>query len=125
MTIRRFLGKAIVLAAIYAFALQTVLGAAILAGYAVSGSTLAPAVLCSDARPDGSGGPAGNGEGNFFCGHCVLPGCGTQQTVSPLAGVQMPLPPAVAAGLLSFAGETARAVPPVAGPRLARAPPQA
>ena len=122
MTMRRFLGKTIVLAAIYAFALHTVLEAATLAGHAASEPALAPAVLCSGDSRDG---PAGNGESHSLCAHCILPGCGAQQTISPLSGVQLPPPPAVAVGLLFIANEAARAVPATAGPHLARAPPTA
>lgn len=121
MTIRRLFGNALVLGAIYAFALQTIFALATGAGHAV----LPQAALCLGGSEDGGSVPAGNGKNRPGCEHCILPGCGTQQAFTPSASMDVPWPSSVTIGRLSRADQSARRASPFVGLHPARAPPSA
>jgi hypothetical protein len=121
MTMRRIFGNALVLCAIYAFALQTIFALATGAGHAA----LPQAALCLGGSEDSGSAPAGNGENRPGCGHCILPGCGTQQAFTPSASMDVRWPAAVTTGRLSRADKAARLASPFVRLHPARAPPNA
>lgn len=126
MNLRRIFGKSLVLAAIYVFALQGVLAAAILAARAANASLQPQFVLCSGAAVfDGANGPAGGQEEFHGCPHCIMPGCGGHDPgVSPKSGYHAAIFAVVALVLLPGANDRG-AESAVFDGRFARAPPRA
>jgi hypothetical protein len=123
---RRLLRKAITLAAVYAFALQSMLALTAMAAFAADGASLPPAVLCSGNGADaGANVPAGN-DHNCPCGPlCVMPGCGAHGALALPAGEPLPRLFAKPMARLARAALPARLLAAVSAPPAARAPPRA